>query len=207
MNETLSKREQLRQERRHQILSAALTVFVQKGFHATNVSDVAAEAGVSQGTIYWYFDSKEELFDAALLSFLEDFGQEAFGTLGQYETASEKLRALAQSMKTFCKESEGIFTTFLSYWASSPNREEMGHWWIELLVQFKDMVAEIVKEGIRNGEFRPVDAEHLVWALLAAYDGLAAYIMLLPDLDLGRINQAFVETLLKGLVVEDSNGE
>ncbi len=63
-----SKREQLREERRQQIIDAALAVFTQKGFHAANVSDVAAQAGVSQGTIYWYFESKEELLMAALLS-------------------------------------------------------------------------------------------------------------------------------------------
>jgi AcrR family transcriptional regulator len=202
MSETPSKREQLRQERRHQILSAALTVFIQKGFHATNVSDVAAQAGVSQGTIYWYFDSKEELFNAALLSFFEDFSQEAFGTLEQYETAFEKLQAMFQGMEAFCKEAEGLLITFLSYWASSPGRGKIGHLWIELLVQYKNIIAEVVKEGIRNGEFRAVDADHLVWAVMAAYDGLAAYVMLMPELDLGRINQVFFETLLRGLQID-----
>jgi len=47
------KREQKREERRQQIIQAALRVFTQKGYNAANVSDVAAQASVSQGTIYW----------------------------------------------------------------------------------------------------------------------------------------------------------
>ena len=56
MPDTADERTRRRRERRRQILNAALEVFSQKGFHAANVSDVAARAGVSQGTIYWYFE-------------------------------------------------------------------------------------------------------------------------------------------------------
>jgi AcrR family transcriptional regulator len=199
MTESPSKRELQREERRSQILDAALTVFSSKGFHATNVSDVAAQAGVSQGTIYWYFDSKEELFTAAMLSVFADFGQEALASLEMCETASEKLRALGRGMEEFVGRVEGIFIMFLGYWASSSSREEAGRFWVDVLVEYKDMIVDIIEEGVGNGEFRPVDAEALVWALMAAYDGLAAYMMLMPDIDVGRVSQALVETLLTGL--------
>ncbi|MBI2168010.1 MAG: TetR/AcrR family transcriptional regulator [Actinobacteria bacterium] len=52
--------------RRQTILSAAKRVFSEKGYAATTVADVARAANVSYGTIYWYFDSKEELFDALM---------------------------------------------------------------------------------------------------------------------------------------------
>jgi hypothetical protein len=78
-----------------------------------------------------------------------------------------------------------------------------------VLVEYKDMIVAIIEEGVKNGEFRPVDAEALVWALMAAYDGLAAYMMLMPDIDVGRVSQALVETLLMGLTggsAENSGG-
>lgn len=199
MADAADKREQLREERRRQIVEAAMTVFSKKGFHAANVSDVAAEAGVSQGTIYWYFDSKDELLKAALLHFFVDFGEITFEALEHCQTAAEKLQALGQSMELFAKDAEGLFTLFLSYWSSSSQREEAGRWWIDLLVEYKDLVVGIVEEGVRNGEFRPVDAEALVWAMMAAYDGLAAYLVLMPEIDLHRVNQAFIDTLLNGL--------
>ena len=88
MSEALSKREQMRRERRTQIHDSALAMFSQKGCHASNVSDVAAHAGASQGTIYWYFNSKEELFDAAVLAFFTGFGAEMTTALQEGKTAS-----------------------------------------------------------------------------------------------------------------------
>ncbi|MBN1138174.1 MAG: TetR/AcrR family transcriptional regulator [Anaerolineae bacterium] len=201
MAEAVSKREQLRTERRRQIVKAALAVFAEKGFNAANVSDVAARAGVSQGTIYWYFESKEDLLTQALRTFFDDFGQGTTSALAQCPTATDKLRALGRAMVDFAEEAEGLFTLFLEYWASSPRRAEAGRLWTGVLVEYKDLVVGIVEQGVASGEFKPVDADSLVWAMMAAYDGLAAYVMFMPDLDLARISQAFVETLLKGLQV------
>jgi AcrR family transcriptional regulator len=202
MPETVSKREQVREERRQQILDAALEVFSRTGYHVTNVSDVAAQAGVSQGTIYWYFDSKDELFQAALLSAFGDINEEAFAALSGCDTATEKLLVLADSMVGLADEAEGLFMLFLGYWASSDRQETSAQVWVDLLRRYRDIVVEIVEEGIGRGEFKPVDAEGLVWALLAAYDGLAAYAVIMPNLDLKGISLSFIQTLLGGLVVQ-----
>jgi AcrR family transcriptional regulator len=206
MADSVSKREELRGERRRQIVEAALAVFSEKGFNAANVSDVAARAGVSQGTIYWYFESKEELLTQALRSFFDEFGQGTIGAVAQCPTAADKLRALGRAMVDFAAEAEGLFTLFLEYWASSPRRAEASQLWTGVLVEYKDLMVGIIEEGVGNGEFQPVDAESLVWAMMAAYDGLAAYVMLMPNLGLARISQAFVETLVKGLQVRDPGG-
>jgi len=58
------------------------------------------------------------------------------------------------------------------------------------------VIAGIIEEGVRSGEFKPVDAEQLVWAIMAAY------VMMMPDLNLDRVSEAFVETLLSGLEKE-----
>jgi AcrR family transcriptional regulator len=202
MTEAPSKREQVREVRRHQILEAALQVFSQKGFHSANVSDVAAQAGVSQGTIYWYFDSKDDLFQAALLSVFEQLGTDTMVPLAECTTATDKLTALADSMVGFADVAKGLFMLFLGYWASSDRQEESTQIWTDLLEKYKDVVAAIVDEGVQSGEFRPVDAEGLVWALLAAYDGLAAYAAFMPEVDLERVNRALVGTLLEGLLAD-----
>ena len=191
-------------ERRAQIMQASLACFARKGYHRTTMDDIVAESGLSKGTLYWYFKSKDDLFAAAIMSLLMDIGQEAFAALEQCTTASDKLRALAQAMVNFCKEAEGFFSLFLEFWASSPRREEAGQLWVSMLVQYKDLVVGIIEEGVRNGEFKPVDAEQLAWVMMAAYDGLAAYIMFIPDMDLERISQVFVETLLGGLAADGS---
>ena len=191
-------------ERRAHIMQAALACFTRKGYNNTTMDDIVAESGLSKGSLYWYFKSKDDLFAEALLSVFMNVGQEAFAALEQCTTASDKLRALAQALVNFCKEAEGFFSLFLEFWASSPRREEAGQLWVGMLVQYKDLVVGIIEEGIRNGEFKAVDAEQLAWVMMAAYDGLAAYIMFIPDMDLERISQVFIETLLGGLAADGS---
>jgi AcrR family transcriptional regulator len=186
-------------ERRAQIIEAALACFTRKGYNNTTMDDIVAESGLSKGSLYWYFESKDDLFAAAILSILENVGLEAVDALERRETASDKLRAVGQTAVSIGTTIEGFLAMFLEFWASSPNREKAGQLWFGVLEQYKDVVVGIIEEGIRDGEFKPVDPEPLVWAVMAAYDGLAAYVALWPDLDLDRISQVFVETLLSGL--------
>jgi hypothetical protein len=71
---------------------------------------------------------------------------------------------------------------------------------MDLLIEYKEVLVALVDEGIETGEFRQVDAEGVVWAIMAAYDGLAAYATLKPDLDLVRASHAFTDALLYGLL-------
>ena len=191
-------------ERRAHIMRAALVCFTGKGYNNTTMDDIAAESSLSKGTLYWYFKSKDDLFTAALMSVFLNVGQEAVAALEQYSTAADKLRAVVQAAVNLSKVIEGFFSLFLEFWASSPRREEAGQLWVNLLTEYKDVVVEIIEQGVRNGEFKPVEAEQLVWAIMAAYDGLAAYIVLIPDMDLERVSQVFIETLLDGLAVDGS---
>lgn len=58
--------DEAKEQRREEILAAAKATFAEKGYHATTIGDVATAAGVSYGSIYWYFDSKEALFHALM---------------------------------------------------------------------------------------------------------------------------------------------
>jgi AcrR family transcriptional regulator len=200
----VSPRPDVSAERRAQIIEAALACFSRKGYHNTTMDDIVAESGLSKGSLYWYFESKDELFTSALTSVFVDVGQEAVAALEQCTTASDRMRAIARAATGFSRAAEGFFNLFLEFWASSPRREEASQLWVGLLAQYKDTVVGIIEQGVENGEFKPVDAEQLVWAMMAAYDGLAAYIMLMPGLDLDRISHVFVETLLGGLAIEGS---
>lgn len=66
--------EQMREKSRQKILTTAQRLFAEKGYTSCNVSDIAGEAGMSQGNIYWYFSSKEEILKTIL--------QEGFAVLG-----------------------------------------------------------------------------------------------------------------------------
>src|SRR5437870_11782286 len=82
-DEVQAKRERRKEARPGELLAAALDLFVEKGFAATRVEEVAARAGVSKGTLFLYFPTKEELFKAVvrenvagrLAEWSEEFGE------------------------------------------------------------------------------------------------------------------------------------
>src|SRR5689334_8461489 len=98
MPRTEEANQQIRELRRNQIINSALQVFARKGFTDTRISDIAAESGISQGLIYRYFASKEELFATlveVLFQLTLDLAKE---TQTQPGTALEKLRWLAAQL-------------------------------------------------------------------------------------------------------------
>lgn len=126
-------------QRRDQIMAAAKEVFARKGFHATTIADIAKRAGLAYGSVYWYFDSKDELFHAlmaaeegalrnhvasALAGFsAQDFGQEeplrvAVGaTLEFFESDKATVKLLLRDPyalgERFEKHLGGIYERFI----------------------------------------------------------------------------------------------
>jgi AcrR family transcriptional regulator len=190
------------EERRAQIIEAALACFTRKGYANTTMDDIVAESGLSKGAIYWYFKSKDDVFQAAFTSMFEAVGAESVAALQACETAAERLRVGAQTMVGLARDLEGYFGLIIEFWAQSENRDEVMGFWAEILAQYQQAIAAILEGGTQTGEFREVDAGALAWMIMAAYDGLAAYDMMMSDLDLTKISETFIETLLKGLTAD-----
>lgn len=190
-------------ETRQRILQAALDCFMHHGYHDTTMDDIAAASETSKGSLYWHFDSKEELLEAAIQAVFEErFGEDTFFAALEGRPPAEKLRALGRTLADFATWAEGLFGLFLEFWTSSTHKPQVSALWIDILEQYKAAIITVIDAGIAQGEFRAVEAEPLVWALMALYDGLAAYRMLKPDLDLARVSHVLIETLLHGLEVD-----
>jgi AcrR family transcriptional regulator len=190
------------EERRAQIIEAALACFTRQGYANTTIDDIAAESGLSKGAIYWYFKSKDDVFQAAFTSMFEAVGAESMAAFQACETAAEKLRLGARTMVNLARDIEGYFALIVEFWAQSENRDEVMGFWAEMLKQYQQVIAAIFEGGIQSGEFREVDTDALAWMIMTAYDGLAAYDMMIPNLDMDKISETFIETLLKGLMAD-----
>jgi len=199
----MSPRPDLSTERRAQIIEAALACFTRKGYVHTTMDDIVAESGLSKGSIYWYFKSKDEILKAAITAIAANVIGEPLNVLQTAGTATTKLRTTAQIMVDFCREIAQYFGLLLEFWSQSERNDEEMLFWVEMLPPYQQMIVTIFEDGIRTGEFHEVDTGALAWMMMAAYDGLAVYNMMIPDMDIDKISKTFIETLLKGLQIDN----
>jgi AcrR family transcriptional regulator len=143
------------QERRRQILQAAVRAFARKGYHACRVSDIASEAGVAYGLVYHYYASKEALLEAI---FKETWGAmlETIKSVEQLdEPARERVRKVTEIvLRTWKRDPELVRVLVREVTRSSQVEQETEE--IELALT---ALQRIVEHGQRAGEFRgDVDA-------------------------------------------------
>ncbi|HEX2993474.1 MAG TPA: TetR/AcrR family transcriptional regulator [Anaerolineales bacterium] len=99
--------EQIRTESRQKILSTAQKLFAERGYDGCSVSDIARQAGMSQGNIYWYFSSKKELFKAVLVEGFEVLRKVMAEAAERPGTGIEKLDFFLEQFDLLMKEQDG----------------------------------------------------------------------------------------------------
>jgi AcrR family transcriptional regulator len=151
-----------------ELLAAALDLFVERGYAATRLDDVAAKAGVSKGTLYLYFDSKEALFQAVvregLLPALAETEQVLVGFTG---SASELVRKVAMHFwRTIGSQRIGGIPKLV--FAEARNFPEIAAFYHREVIQRGMALARgVVEYGIARGEFRPAKAEATCMVMMA----------------------------------------
>lgn len=164
---------QLRTERKAQILQAASRVFSRMGFHAANVSDVAMEAHVSQGTIYHYFSSKEDLFMAVFEAWeTESFYQEVQAVVNESASAREQLRQLAYGMGEHMARTVKILPASVEFWSHIHRNAGVREGFRNIFFELRTALARLIQGGVTQGEFVAVDPDATATLLIAVYDGL-----------------------------------
>ena len=149
-----------KEARPEEITAAALELFVERGFAATRLEDVAARAGVSKGTVYLYFANKEDLFKAVVREGLVSPIAEMKDFASQYPGSSfALLRMLIFGWweKVGATGMSGIPKLLLG---ESGNFPELVRFYLaEVVEPGHEVMMAIVKRGIARGEFRKVNAE------------------------------------------------
>src|SRR5579871_3986400 len=150
-----------------EIVAAALACFKERGYSATRLEDVATKAGVTKGTIYLYYASKEDLFKAVVRGELIPNIEH----LEQVSRASDS--AAAMLGRFFSIWTEHVLPSPASVIpklviAEAGNFPELARFYRESVVERGlALVGSMIRRGIDNGEFRRVDVEHVVYSVLA----------------------------------------
>ncbi len=161
-------RKRRKEARPSELTAAALDLFVEKGFAATRLEDVAARAGVSKGTLYLYFDSKEALFKAVIQEGIVPAVEAGEALLARHEGgAFDLLRALLENWwaKIGGTRYSGIPKLMI---AESRNFPEVARYYYENVVQRgRALLGAALERGMASGEFRRRDINTCIDVIIA----------------------------------------
>jgi len=187
-------------ERRAQIIEAALACFARKGYHRTTMDDIVAESGLSKGSLYWYFKSKKEIFLAAVMPLFQRMGASMQEVLKMALSPAEKLQAIAQMFVTGMDEARPFIGVIIDFWSQTRQEEDINELLRDVYEPYSAALSGIIEEGIQRGEFRPVNAGHIASLLMAVYDGLMWQLLAFPEqVDLEGLTETLLDVLLEGL--------
>ena len=163
-----ARRERRKEARPGELLDAALDLFVEKGFAATRSEEVAARAGVSKGTLFLYFPSKEELFKAVVRENLAGRFAEWQREFDSFEGSTSDM--LRYGMRIWWERvggtrASGITKLMISEARNFP--ELAAFYQQEVIHPGTDLVRRILRRGVDRGEFRPIDIEYAIFGIVA----------------------------------------
>ena len=193
-----------KEARPDEILAAALTSFAARGFAATRLEDVAARAGISKGTLYLYFKSKEELFEAVVRTRLLPNLARIEALAASFEGPSAALlERLLLTIAGVVDSEVGAIPKLVI--AEAGNFPDLARFYLDEVVRRGlRLIGVILRRGIERGEFRPVDVDHAVFCVIAPLLIAALWKNSLEPhdhapLDAAALVRAHLDLLLRGL--------
>lgn len=195
-----------------ELTAAALELFVEKGYAATRLDDVAARAGVSKGTLYLYFDSKEALFKAVIQEGILPAIAEAEAMVAAYDGGAFDLlaRLLAAWWATMGESRlAGIPKLMVAEARNFP--EVAAFYYQEVLQRGRDLIGKALERGMASGEFRRMDVPTCIDVVIAPILMLLVWRHSLEVCQCGRSDPdqylaLHRELLRRGLLARDEAG-
>ena len=201
-------RQRRKQDRPQELLDAALTLFVEKGFGATRSDEVAALAGVSKGTLYRYYPSKDELFKAVVRESLSARIAEATEWVAGHSGGSAELLCLLMTewwQRVGQGTAGGISKIMLAEARQFP---ELARFYVdEVVTPTHRLLGGLIARGVASGEFGPVPVAETVHVLISPMLHMMLYEhsfgacgIHAPSIDPAAVLAVQMDLMLRGLL-------
>ena len=162
------KRERRKEARPGELLDAALDLFVEKGFAATRAEEVAARAGVSKGTLFLYFQTKEDLLKAVVRENISGHFKEWNETFDNFKGSSADMVTLCMNewwRRVGATKASGIEKLMLSEAGNFPDIAAFYHQ--EVVEPGQLLIRRILQRGKDRGEFKNIDLDYAVFSIIS----------------------------------------
>jgi AcrR family transcriptional regulator len=190
--------ERRKEARPQELLAAALDLFVERGFASTRLEDVAKRAGVSKGTLYLYFENKEDLFKAVVRnSIIPAIGEAEMSIAESSGHSADLLRSVIHNWwrRIGATKASGIIKLVT---AEAGNFPELAQFYQdEVITRGTKMIRSMLERAIERGEFRAINVTQMTQVLVAPMLMLITWKHSVAPCDRGELNpQAFLDTFL-----------
>ena len=167
-------------QRREQMLRAAIEVIMERGYAESRIADVAERAGTSPALVIYYFKTKDQLLTEAIRFSEDTFYEESAGRMEQLPTAAAKLEELVAMSCLPEEEGEtaGSWVLWLDLWSQSVRHPEVASVRQKVDERWRELICSLVVAGQESGEFGPIEPVEFTLLLSALLDGLAVQIAL-----------------------------
>lgn len=198
--------ERRKDARPQELLAAAIDLFVERGFAATRLEDVARRAGVSKGTLYLYYANKEDLFKAVVRESIVPVIGDAELSVAEFDGHSADL--LRDVILTWWRrigstKASGISKLIM---AEADNFPELARFYREEVInRGTRMISSMLERGVQRGEFRSVNIPQVTQVLIAPMLMLSTWMHTIApcercDLQPQAFLDAFLDISLNGLL-------
>lgn len=188
-------------DKRERILAAAISVFAQKGFYATRVSEIAKAAGVADGTIYLYFENKEDVLVSIFRDRIGQLVEVLKKEIAEAETVEEQIRRIVELQLGLLEGQRDLAEVVTVNLRQSSSL--LKQYAVPLFRDYLDVIAGVIAEGQEQGAFRkdlnPKIAARALWGGL---DGIAlTWALTDPDpTKLRKAAQQYASLFLEGVL-------
>ncbi|MDX3374389.1 TetR family transcriptional regulator C-terminal domain-containing protein [Streptomyces sp. ME02-6991-2A] len=160
-----------------QIVRETVRLIAERGFHAVRVSDIATACRTSTAAIHYHFPGRDELLEAAVRWCMdEDTRRRGAATEGT-DHAGDELRLLLELQTPRTGQQRRQWSVWLDLWAEAARSTTVGQLHREYYRQWRTTVSDVIRRGVEQGVFRPVDPDAAALTLTALIDGLASQVL------------------------------
>jgi TetR/AcrR family transcriptional repressor of uid operon len=200
----MSPRPNVSAERKPQILQAAIQVFLQKGFAAARMEDIAAQAGLSVGNLYRYYPGKLDITLTLMELFLEPSLSNSNDLLSAPGTCRERLES--SFLRVLEKQDASLLTLYGEMVHLARYEPRIHAVLQDYNLRYQKIVADLIQQGIHNGELHSVDTNAVAFAFQSVFDGFMQNMAFTPQpLDLPSVLRQAFDMLFDGLSITRSN--
>lgn len=188
------------EKRKEEILKAAERCIAREGYHQTTMDKIAEEAGLSKGTLYWYFNSKDEI----VIELCNHMCNEHLKLLNEFQKHNLSIRDFTLTvgnrfLDLLLKEKDQYRIIF-ELWALADENKKIGNQLGLIKKMFNNAISLMISDAIKRGELKSgIKANEVATAFLAMFDGIAVRYALDKTLNVKKVWSTAVEAFFDGI--------